>query len=46
VRELAKRTCIPPTTVYWRLTSSIGFVVKHLHWGPDKLNEAQLAARV
>jgi hypothetical protein len=30
VRELAKTTCIPSTTVWRRLTASLGFVVKHL----------------
>jgi hypothetical protein len=31
LRELAKLTCIPTTTVYRHLTQSFGFVVKHLH---------------
>jgi hypothetical protein len=46
VRELAKRKCIPPTTVYRRLTNSMRFIVKYLRWVPHKLNEAQLATRV
>jgi hypothetical protein len=37
VRELAKATCIPHTTVWRRLTESLGFVVKHLHWVPHSL---------
>jgi hypothetical protein len=32
VRELAKSMCISPATVWRRLTGSLGFVVKHLHW--------------
>jgi hypothetical protein len=30
MQNLAKRTCIPPTTVWRWLTHFIGFVVKHL----------------
>jgi transcriptional regulator of acetoin/glycerol metabolism len=37
VRELAKATCIPRTTVWRRLTESLGFVVKHLHYVPHSL---------
>jgi hypothetical protein len=32
VRELAKSMCISCATVWRRLTGSLGFVVKHLHW--------------
>jgi hypothetical protein len=46
VRDLTKQTCISPFTIHWRLTNSMGFVVKHLRWTPRKLNEAQLAARI
>jgi hypothetical protein len=38
VRELAKLTCIPTTTVYRHLTKSLGFVLKHLRWVPHTLN--------
>jgi hypothetical protein len=37
LRELAKATCIPRTTVWRSLTKSLGFVVKHLHWVPHSL---------
>jgi hypothetical protein len=30
--KITKRTCIPITIVWWRLTNSISFVVKHLRW--------------
>jgi hypothetical protein len=46
VRDLTKRTCILPTTVWRWLTNSIGSVVKHLRSVSHKLNDAQLAARV
>jgi hypothetical protein len=32
--------------VWWRLTNSIGFVVKHLRRVPHKLNDGKLAVRV
>jgi hypothetical protein len=35
--ELAKATCISTATVWRRLTKSLGFVVKHLHWIPYSL---------
>jgi hypothetical protein len=41
VRELAKATCISTATVWQCLTRSLGFVVKHLHWVPHSLAEAQ-----
>jgi DNA-binding MurR/RpiR family transcriptional regulator len=41
VRELAKTTCIPRTTVWSRLTESLGFFVKHLRWVPHNLTDAQ-----
>jgi hypothetical protein len=37
IRELVKLTCIATTTVHRYLTSSFGFVVKHLHWVPQEL---------
>jgi hypothetical protein len=46
VRELAKLTYLPVTTVYRRLTSSLGFVVKHLRWVPHVLNYNQISARI
>jgi hypothetical protein len=41
VQELAKSMCISTATVWWGLTRSLGFVVKHLHWVPHSLTEAQ-----
>jgi hypothetical protein len=46
MRELAKTTCIPCTTVSRRLTESLGFVVKHLHWVPHSLTDAQRQNRI
>jgi hypothetical protein len=46
VWDLAKRTCIPSTMVWRQPTNSIGFIVKHLHWVPHKLNDTQLIAKV
>jgi hypothetical protein len=43
VRELARLTCIPTTTVYRHLTKSLGFVLKHLRWGPHTLRDTQNA---
>jgi hypothetical protein len=34
IRELARLTCIPTTTVHRHLTPSLGFVMKHLRWVP------------
>jgi hypothetical protein len=33
VRELARATHLPPTTVHSRLTNSFGFRLRHLCWG-------------
>jgi hypothetical protein len=41
VQELAKPTYISTATIWRRLTRSLGFVVKHLHWVPHSLTEAQ-----
>jgi hypothetical protein len=46
VHELAKTTCIPHTIVWRRLTESLGFVVKHLHWVPHSLTDAQRQNRI
>jgi histone-lysine N-methyltransferase SETMAR len=45
IREIAKLTCIPRTTVHRHLTSSLGFVVKHLHWVPHELTANQKSLR-
>jgi hypothetical protein len=41
VRELAKSMCISIAIVWRRLTRSLEFVVKHLHWVLHSLTEAQ-----
>jgi hypothetical protein len=41
MRELANSTCILCATVWRRLTGFLGFVVKHLHWIPHHLTDAQ-----
>jgi hypothetical protein len=46
VRELAKATCISTATVWRRLTRSLGFFVKHLHWVPHNLTEVQRQIRI
>jgi hypothetical protein len=46
VQELAKATCISIATVWRRLTRSLGLVVKHLHWVPHSLTEAQGQIRI
>jgi hypothetical protein len=46
IRELAKPTRIPTTTVYRHLTQSLGFVVKHLRWVPHSLTDDQKGERV
>jgi hypothetical protein len=46
VRELAQATCISTATVWRCLTRSLGFVVKHLHWVPHSLTEAQRQIRI
>ena len=46
VRELAKLTCIPTTTVYRHLTRSLGFVETHLRWVPHTLTNTHKAQRI
>jgi hypothetical protein len=46
VRELAKHTSIPTTTVHRYLTGSLGFVVKHLRSVPHTLADTQKAQRI
>jgi hypothetical protein len=40
LRELAKSMCISGATVWRSLTTSLGFVVKYLHWVPRHLTNA------
>jgi hypothetical protein len=46
VQELAKATCISIAAVWRRLTRSLGFVVKHLHWVLHRLTDAQWQIRI
>jgi hypothetical protein len=46
VRELAKLTCIPRSTVHRHFTQTLGFVVKHLRWVPHSLADAQKVSHV
>jgi hypothetical protein len=46
VRELSRLTHLPSTTVYRRLTQSLGFVAHHLRWVPHVLSDAQKGERV
>jgi hypothetical protein len=46
VHELAKSMCISIATVWRRLTKALEFVVKHLHWIPHSLTEAQPQIRI
>jgi hypothetical protein len=41
IRQLARFTCIPTTTVHRHLTQSLGFMVKHLRWVPHTLTPTQ-----
>jgi hypothetical protein len=46
IRELAKLTCIPRTTIHRHLTKSFDFVLKHLRWVPHRLTHIQKNQRV
>jgi hypothetical protein len=46
VRQLSRLTYLPLTTVYRRLTQSLGFVARHLRWVPHTLSDAQKGERV
>jgi hypothetical protein len=46
VRELAKLTCIPGSTVHRYLTQTLGFVVKRRRCVPHSLPDPQKASRV
>ena len=46
VREIAKITQIPKSTVYNILTIQLHYVLKHLRWVPHSLNSSQLSQRV
>jgi hypothetical protein len=46
VRQLSRLTHLPSTTVYCRLTQSLGFVAHHLRWVPHALSDAQKGERI
>jgi hypothetical protein len=46
VRQLSRLTHLHSTTVYRRLTQSLGFVARHLRWVPHVLSDAQKGERV
>jgi hypothetical protein len=46
VQQLSRLTHFPSTTVYRRLTQSLGFVARHLRWVPHALSDAQKGDRV
>jgi hypothetical protein len=46
VRQLSRLTNLPSTTVYRRLTQSLGFVPRHLRWVPHALSDAQKGEKV
>jgi hypothetical protein len=46
VRQLARLTHLPRTTVHRRLTESLEFRVRHLRWMPHILLDSQKVARV
>jgi hypothetical protein len=46
VRQLSRPIPLPSTTVYHRLTQSLGFVVRYLRWLPHALSDAQKGERV
>ena len=41
VRQIAKRTCIPKSTVFDRMTSKLVYISKHLKWIPYLLLDEQ-----
>jgi hypothetical protein len=46
VRQLFQLTHLPSTTLYRRLTQSLGFVARYLRWMPHALSDAQNGERV
>ena len=46
VRQIARTTGIPKSTVYFKLTQKLGFVNMHLKWVPHSLNDMQKKTRV
>jgi hypothetical protein len=46
VQQLSRLTHLPSTTVYPRVTQSLGFAARHLRWVPHALSDAQKRERV
>jgi hypothetical protein len=46
LRQLSRLIHLPSTTVYHRLTQSLGFVARHLRWVPHALSDVQKSQRV
>jgi hypothetical protein len=46
VRNLSRLTYLPSTTLYRRLTQSLGFVARHFRWVPPDLSDMQKGERV
>jgi hypothetical protein len=45
MRQLSRLIHLPSTTLYRRLTQSLGFVASHLRWVPHALSDAQQGER-
>jgi hypothetical protein len=41
VRELSGLSCLSRSTVHRRLTESLGFTIRYLHWIPHRLSDDQ-----
>jgi transposase len=46
IRQIARKTLLPRSTIYRHLTNSMGFVVKHLRWVPHNLSDDQKQMRI
>jgi hypothetical protein len=46
LRQIAKRTLIPMSTVRYRLVNMMAYKLKHYKWIPHRLSEAQKQTRV
>jgi hypothetical protein len=46
VRDIAELAHLVCSTIHWHLTSSLGFLVRHLRWIPHVLTEQQKQIRV
>ena len=46
IRQIARKTLLPRSTIFRHLTLSMGFVMKHLRWVPHNLSDDQKQMRV